>query len=91
MINHMTDHISGSEAESCETAEYLKAVKEFENPGKRYLPYVFFEIKKLPEDRDRTEAFVKKCADNGIGCIIPSLDKSITSCGNLKEKKNIAE
>ena len=42
----MTDHISGSEAESCETAEYLKAVKEFENPGKRYLPYVFFEIKK---------------------------------------------
>lgn len=91
MINHMTDHISGSEAESCETAEYLKAVKEFENPGKRYLPYVFFEIKKLPEDRDRTEAFVKKCADNGIGCIIPSLDKSITSCGNLNGEKLVAE
>ena len=63
--------------------KYSRAKMAFRIVKSKHRLFLFYDIPSFPPSREDVERYVEKCAQNGIGCIIPRLPKGLTPSAEL--------
>ncbi|MBQ4112194.1 MAG: hypothetical protein IJD38_05295 [Clostridia bacterium] len=63
--------------------KYSRAKKAFRTVKSKHRLFLFYDIPSFPPAREEVERYVDKCAQNGIGCIIPRLPRDLNPSAEL--------
>ena len=63
--------------------KYSRAKMAFRTLKSKHRLFLFYDIPSFPPSREEVESYVERCAQNGIGCIIPRLPKGLTPSADL--------
>ncbi len=63
--------------------KYSRAKMSFRSVKSKHRLFLFYDLTQFPTTREAVEKYVDKCAQNGIGCIIPRLPRGLTPSAEL--------
>lgn len=66
--------------------KYRRAKAAFRRVKSKHRLFLFYDLQSLPPSRESVETYVEKCAQNGIGCLIPCLPASLTPSAEALEQ-----
>ena len=66
--------------------KYRRAKAAFKQVKSKHRLSLFYDLQAFPPSRESVEAYVEKCAQNGIGCIIPHLPSSVPPSAEVLEQ-----
>ena len=66
--------------------KYRRAKAAFRQVKSKHRLFLFYDLQAFPPSRESVEAYVEKCAQNGIGCLIPCLPAALTPSAEIPEQ-----
>ncbi len=66
--------------------KYSRAKAAFRQVKSKHRLFLFYDLQAFPPSRESVEAYVEKCAQNGIGCLIPCLPAALTPSAEIPEQ-----
>ena len=66
--------------------KYRRAKAAFRQVKSKHRLFLFYDLQAFPPSRESVEAYVEKCAQNGIGCLIPCLPATLTPSAEIPEQ-----
>ncbi len=63
--------------------KYSRAKMAFRTVKSKHRLFLFYDLPDFPIAKESVEKYVEKCAQNGIGCIIPRLPRDLAPSGDL--------
>ena len=66
--------------------KYSRAKKAFRSVKSKHRLFLFYDLPSFPPVPESVEKYMDKCAQNGIGCVIPRLPQGLTPSAELLTK-----
>ena len=63
--------------------KYSRAKMAFHTVKSKHRLFLIYDLPTFPPTKESVEKYVEKCAQNGIGCIIPRLPRDLAPSGDL--------
>ena len=69
--------------------KYRRAKAAFRRVKSKHRLFLFYDLQAFPPSRESVEAYVEKCAQNGIGCLIPCLPATLSPSAEALEQVRV--